>query len=172
VNAGLSSACSSGISTLAIAALIAVAVSGRHAPLLVFNATASAPIGFYRVLRATQLHTGDLVLIPTPDAVRELAAVRHYIPANVPLVKRVAAQSGAEICATSGELSIDGRHVAEQHSTDREGRTLPTWTGCHRLADDELFLLMEDVPDSFDSRYFGPVHGSDVIGRLIPLWPR
>jgi conjugative transfer signal peptidase TraF len=153
--------------------LIGLAVaSGRHAPLVVYNATASAPIGFYRVLRVAQLQRGDLVLVRTPDAVRELAAIRRYIPAGVPLVKRIAAQAGAAVCAIGGYVTIDGRHVAAQLSADREGRKLPAWAGCHRLSDDELFLLMEDVPDSFDSRYFGPVHVSDVIGRLVPLWLR
>jgi type IV secretory pathway protease TraF len=38
------------------------------------------------------------------------------------------------------------------------------------FADDELFLLMEGVPGSFDGRYFGPVNRSAIIGRLVPLW--
>jgi type IV secretory pathway protease TraF len=47
---------------------------------------------------------------------------------------------------------------------------LPHWDGCRTLQADELFLLMAAVPDSFDSRYFGPVSLSAVIGRLVPLW--
>ena len=40
------------------------------------------------------------------------------------------------------------------------------------LGSGEFFLLMEGVPDSFDSRYFGPVRLDAVIGRLALLWRR
>ena len=52
-----------GAPALAIAVLGLVIIFDHHAPLVVFNASASAPIGFYRVLRATQLQDGDLVLV-------------------------------------------------------------------------------------------------------------
>jgi type IV secretory pathway protease TraF len=123
-----------------------------HGPLLIYNASASAPIGFYRVLPAIPLAVGDLVLARTPDTVRELADRRHYVPATVPLVKRVAAGSGNQVCAIGGVIAIDGVSVAERRSNDGQGRALPSWTGCRVLAADEIFLLMADKPDSFDSR--------------------
>jgi conjugative transfer signal peptidase TraF len=157
-----------------IVATIGVALIGigPRKPHLVFNATASAPIGFYRVLPVRPLQRGDLVLVPTPVSVRSLAAERHYVPLNVPLVKRIAALPGATVCAAGSAVSIDGRHVADRLSVDRQGRPLPAWTGCRVLAADEIFLLMEDVPDSFDGRYFGPVPAGAVIGRLSALWLR
>jgi len=158
---------------LATGALALALLAPRlHGPLLVYNASASAPIGFYRVLPAMPLAIGDLVLAQTPDTVRELADRRHYVPATVPLVKRVAAGSGNQVCATGGVITIDGASVAERKSYDGQGRALPSWAGCRVLAADEVFLLMADKPDSFDSRYFGPVHLDAVIGRLAPLWLR
>jgi conjugative transfer signal peptidase TraF len=158
---------------LAMGALaIGLLVLRQHVPLVIYNASASAPIGFYRVLPAMPLAIYDLVLARTPDTARELADRRRYIPATVPLVKRVAARPGARVCATGAAVTIDGLFVAERRSTDGQGRTLPSWTGCHVLAEDEFFLLMADKPDSFDSRYFGPVRLDAVIGRLAPLWLR
>lgn len=151
---------------------IGVLVSGQRAPLLIYNATASAPIGLYRVSPPRLPSLGDLVLVRTPKTVREFAARRHYLPAEIPLVKRVAARAGNLVCATGATIAIDGSIVAERRSTDGQGRALPSWTGCRVLADDEIFLLMADKPDSFDSRYFGPVHLDAVIGELAPLWLR
>lgn len=149
--------------------LIGLATLARPAPWLVWNASASAPVGLYRVLPGNAAR-GDLVLVRTPDSMRQLAAERGYLPQNVPLVKRVAAASGDIVCAAGDAISINGRVVAERLARDRLGRPLPTWSGCHLLDGAEAFLLMEGVSDSFDGRYFGPVPTADIIGRLVPLW--
>jgi conjugative transfer signal peptidase TraF len=143
---------------------------GKHAPVLVYNGSASAPIGWYRVLPAFPMHDGDLVLVPLPEPFATLAAERGYVPLSVPLVKRVAASAGAAVCASGGEVTIDGKLAADRLAADREGKELPAWSGCRRLSAGEIFLLMPDVPDSFDGRYFGPVAADAVIGRLEPLW--
>src|SRR3546814_3369298 len=79
-----------------------------------------------------------------PDA-RRLAAERGYLPDGVPLVKRIAALEGDRVCALDDAVSVNGRVAAKRQARDRLGRPLPRWTGCHVLADDELFLLMADV---------------------------
>jgi conjugative transfer signal peptidase TraF len=142
----------------------------RPAPLLLWNASASAPIGLYRVIAATPIRRGDLVLIRAPDTVRDLAAARGYLPLSVPLVKRVSALAGDVVCILDDEVIVDGETVARRLKRDHLGRPLPCWEGCRTLHADEVFLLMAGVPDSFDSRYFGPVLLSAVIGRLVPLW--
>lgn len=150
--------------------LVALAASCVAMPLVVYNASASAPLGFYGVAWVTRIARGDLVLAVSPESARLLAAERDYLPPTVPLVKRVAALAGDFVCADSGVVVIDNRVVADQLAIDREGRPLPAWNGCRALAADEVFLLMAGVPDSFDSRYFGPVPRTAVIGRLVPLW--
>ncbi len=142
---------------------------GRPAPWLVWNASASAPIGLYRVVPGTP-QRNDLVLVRAPDSVRALAAERRYLPANVPLVKRVVALGGDVVCLLDDAVIVDGETVARRLDRDHLGRPLPRWDGCRSLRSDEVFLLMAAVPDSFDSRYFGPVPLSAVIGRLVPLW--
>lgn len=149
--------------------LIGLASLARPAPCLVWNASASAPIGLYRVLPGGAVR-GDLVLVRTPNSVRQLAAERGYLPSNIPLVKRVTALDGDVVCAVGDAISINGRVVAERLLRDRLGRPLPTWSACHLLDGGEAFLLMEGRADSFDSRYFGPVPTTAIIGRLAPLW--
>ena len=149
--------------------LIGLAPLARPVPWLVWNASASAPVGLYRVLPGDAVR-GDLVLVRTPNSVRQLAAERGYLPSNVPLVKRVTALDGDVVCAAGDAITINGRVVAERLSRDRLGRPLPSWSGCHLLDNGEAFLLMEGVADSFDGRYFGPVPTAAIVGRLAPLW--
>lgn len=140
------------------------------APRLVWNATASAPVGFYWVSPGAAVRTGSTVIAWTPAPSRRLAATRHYIPENVPLVKRVAGMSGDRVCAVGGTILVNGRRVATRLIRDGQGRLMPWWSGCHTLAGGEVFLLMADVPSSFDGRYFGITKRSDVVGRAQLLW--
>ena len=154
---------------VALAALGASAVL-RPVPLIVWNASASAPLGFYAVRPATALRRNDIVLAWPPQWAAALAARRGYLPLGVPLVKRIVGLSGDRVCERKQALSINGRIVAQALAADREGRVLPYWHGCLRLKAGEVFLLMAHVPDSFDGRYFGPIRRVAVIGKLRPLW--
>ncbi len=160
------------IGLAATAGLLSLAAAAPlHAPQLVWNASASAPIGLYRVLdRPPRLN--DLVLVRTPKSVAVLAAARGYLPMGVPLVKRVAAMAGDHVCTRGDAVIIDRAATALRVAFDRQGRALPYWEDCRSLRAGELFLLMRDAPYSFDSRYFGPVPSSSIIGVLRPLWTR
>lgn len=138
-------------------------------PRVVYNASDSVPVGWYRISPANSLAPGDLVLFHLPPEVRSLAAQRGYLPANVPLLKTVAAMAPQRVCMLGNQVRIDEVVVARRLRWDRQGRALPTWQACRRLADDELFLLSSN-PESFDSRYFGPISVDAVIGRAQPLW--
>jgi type IV secretory pathway protease TraF len=113
-----------------------------------------------------------LVLATLPVGARTLAAERLYLPASVPVVKSVAAMSGDRICGVGNDIIIGGRTAAKRLVADRYGRPLPAWQGCHLLLGNEVFLLMESIPDSFDGRYFGPIEMTRVVGRLVPIWTR
>lgn len=163
---------------LAVAALMGctaaplVASALWKAPvLLVWNTSASAPTGLYRVHADRPVRSGDMVVAWTPKPARSLAARRGYLPANVPLVKRVAAVAGDSICAGGSAVSINGKRVAARQKSDAADRPMPWWNGCHRLSVGEYFLLM-DNPLSFDGRYFGVTRSSDVIGRAELLWAK
>lgn len=142
----------------------------KPAPLIVWNSSASAPLGLYVLQAAKVLHRNDFVLAWPPKWAADLAARRGYLPLGVPLVKRIAALSGDRVCEMGQATSINGRVMAHSLATDHDGRILPHWQGCLRLKSGDVFLLMAHVPDSFDSRYFGPIRRIAVIGTLRPLW--
>ena len=156
---------------IGLALLLASATIGAQ-PLLVWNATASAPIGLYRVrpVGNRPLRIGELVLIQPDAANARLYAERGYLPFGVALLKRVVAVAGQCVCERGGVLSIDARHVADALPADGQGRPLVAWSGCRLLHDGELFVLMAAVPASLDGRYFGPTPIRSVVGRATPLW--
>jgi conjugative transfer signal peptidase TraF len=142
------------------------------APRLVWNASASAATGLYAVSPGASVDIGDMVIARVPDPWRMLAARRGYIPANVPLVKRVAAVAGDEVCALGQEIFVNGTRRAQRRVADAEGRRMPWWHGCVRLRGHQLFLLIANRAASFDGRYFGVTEGGLVVGKARLLWAR
>lgn len=152
-----------------ILALGATSVTAPR-PRLVWNASASAPIGLYAVGDAADLARGDIVIARLPDEFRMFAARRHYLPANVPLVKRVAAVPGDKVCAVGARIFVNGRLIGSSLARDGAGRVMPRWAGCVSLAEGRYFLLMAESGASFDGRYFGVSEASDIVGRARLLW--
>ncbi len=134
---------------------------------LVYNGSASAPIGFYRV-SYSPLSKGDYVLVRLPLDASLIARRYGYLPSDIPALKRIAGLSGDKVCRIGSRIFIDDTLLATALVQDPAGRSLPVWQGCRRLAPEELFLLNRH-PLSFDSRYFGPVTRDRVIGRARPF---
>ncbi len=153
-------------------ALAGVALPAIHHPRLrlIWNASASVPIGLYRVVTTRPLCVGDTVAVRPSPALSRFMAQRRYVEANVPLLKPIAATSGATVCRTGLSVTINGRTTVSALARDRAGRPLPAWSGCYRLRAGQLFLIAPSHPDSFDSRYFGPVDRSQILGRAAPMW--
>ena len=139
-------------------------------PIVVWNATASAPIGLYAVVRPRPLQIGDLVLLRLDADTAALFAARGYLPEGVPLLKHIRAVAGMLVCAHHGALYVAGEHVADTLAVDGAGRTLDAWRGCRTLRADEILVLNGDAPASLDGRYLGPSPISAVVGRAIPIW--
>jgi conjugative transfer signal peptidase TraF len=152
--------------------LLGLTMAFPPAPRLAWNASASAPVGLYAVIPGAPIDPGDMVIARVPDPWRMMAAQRRYIPANVPLVKRVAAVAGDEVCALGQEIFVNGKWVVERRVADARGRPMKWWSGCVRLRGRQLFLLMPGSSASFDGRYFGVTEGGMVVGKARLLWGR
>mgnify|MGYP000879910085 CR=1 FL=1 len=166
-----------GLSACGLAAL-AWASFVHPLPRLTYNPSDSVEVGWYRIdpldhrtsSPPRPLSVGSIVLVPLPAEAAALAAQRGYLPTRIPLLKRVGAVAPQEVCIAKGSVRIDGVPSAAVLPADRLGRPLPSWPQCRRLRPDELFLLSVTNPASFDSRYFGPVSASAVIGVARPIW--
>lgn len=160
-----------GLLSVGLSAVLALTMLGAPRPRLVWNVSESAPVGLYAIGDRDGVGAGDMVLAHVPDAWRAFAAGRHYIPVNVPLVKRVAAVAGDSVCAAGLRILVNGREAARRRTVDGMGRPMPLWNGCVTLRPGSFLLLMEN-PASFDGRYFGPSGSADLIGTARPLWVR
>ena len=153
------------VPVLALAVASAVSLPTK----LIYNGSPSAPVGFYWI-DDHRAERGDYVLVRVPDRVRNLVEERRYLPPDTPLIKHIAGADGDRVCRRDREIVIDGVTVTVARYEDGLGRDMPVWTGCHILRERRVFLLQQH-PQSFDSRYFGPVDRSLIIGRATYLRP-
>lgn len=140
-------------------------------PRVMWNTTASVPVGLYRLDPARTLRTGDLAVVRPPAEIAALLADRGWLPSGVALVKPIAAQQGQTVCRHGEVVTVDGAAAARAASFDRTGRPLPRWNGCLVLRPSEIFLLSTE-PGSFDGRYLGATPATSVEAVAQPIWTR
>ena len=157
------------VTTVAVS-LLGIASVASFAPKLIWNASASTPVGFYTIGDVGALDVTDLVAVDAPEPLATFLSDGGYLPRGVPLLKRVAAVPGQRVCRTGLVITVDGVPMGDALDRDRRGRLLPIWRGCQLVANGELFLMNWQVRDSLDGRYFGPLPATAVIGRATPLY--
>ena len=79
------------VGTMIGAALLALPAVIKPAPLLLWNASPSAPLGLYALQPSRALRVGDLVAVRPPAPLARWLALRRYLPLRVPLLKHIAA---------------------------------------------------------------------------------
>jgi conjugative transfer signal peptidase TraF len=153
-------------SVLGCIAITASTIRSDH-PHLVINLTASMPVGLYAP-HPDPPRTGDFVLVRLPTHLRHFAARRGYLPLNRLLLKMIAAGPGDVVCRLGSRVWAGGHSRVWALRTDASGRPLPDWHGCRRLRANQLFVLGLHA-NSFDSRYFGPVHRQTMLSTVRPI---
>ncbi|MBZ0261128.1 MAG: S26 family signal peptidase [Hyphomicrobiales bacterium] len=155
-----------GAAALALAFLAAKPII-NPSPILIWNASESVPVGWYFVTKRLP-KIGEIAVIRPTEWVRTYASARGYLPQKVLLLKPIVASEPSIICRFGRFVFVDGKHVAKAAIMDKKHRPLPVWKGCMALKPSQYFVLGRHR-DSFDSRYFGPVDGGQVIGTAFPL---
>lgn len=152
------------------ATVLLLSTIGGVSPRYIWNASKSVPIGLYRLRPVTKLTVTQLVAVQPPDLLAAFLDLNGYLPLGVPMLKRVLALPGQTVCRNGLAIAVDGIDVGEAHERDGRGRPLPAWNGCRVIADGDIFVMNWQSTDSLDSRYFGPLPASAVIGRAVPVW--
>lgn len=137
-------------------------LAAKQGPRIVYNGSESAPIGIYSIDHSRP-NLGDLVMVRPWPELAILLANHDILPPGIPLLKTVAAAADDNVCRVGRAINVNGAFAAKILDSDTKGRPLYGWNNCRKLVPGEFFLL-QPHPRSFDSRYFGPVLSSNVIG--------
>jgi signal peptidase I len=114
-----------------------------------------------------QLREGDIVVFTHPP--RDNCPG----PAGTDLVKRVIALPGQTIYSADGVLYIDGRRLREPYLPPHDplGPPIPGATRQHpfHVPPGEFYVMGDNRAISCDSRFWGPIKGSSIVGRVVML---
>ena len=137
---------------------------------LIWNVSASVPIGLYQLRPLGKLAVTDLVAVQPPEPLATFLSAGGYLPRGIPMLKRVLALPGQTVCRHALTITVDDIVLGEARERDGRGRSLPVWQGCHLVDDGEVFLMNWQSDESLDGRYFGVLPTSAITGRAAPLW--
>jgi conjugative transfer signal peptidase TraF len=165
----MSARCAALFTTVAATGFVLSTLEGAT-PHYIWNASNSVPIGLYSVRPTTHLAVTELVVIQPPELLAAFLDLNGYLPIGVPMLKRILALPGQMVCRNDLTVVVDGIDVGQAHERDGRGRPLPVWHGCQIIADGDVFVMNWQSADSLDSRYFGPLPASAVIGKAEPVW--
>lgn len=152
------------ITTAVIATTAEIAFPPK--PVILYNPSPSAAIGFYKLNKDAPPKLGVQVAAYAPEWARKMADERGYLPYDYPLIKSVMAASGDEICYHKSGVRVPNGAVIPVLVRDHSGREMPVQSGCIVLQSDEYFIASPDVQAGFDSRYFGPVKLTNILGTV------
>jgi signal peptidase I len=109
-----------------------------------------------------KVHTGDIIVFHRPPDDPSPPSVKY-------LVKRVIGLPGQEIASKDGQVLING-HVLKEPWLPKG--VITTGIRPQRIPPDHYFVMGDNRGDSLDSRYFGPISGKLIVGRVfMRFWP-
>ena len=90
-------------------------------------------------------------------------------PQEGDLVKRVIALPGQTIYSSGNSIYVNGRLLAEPYLPHYDPLGPPVASSQHpyRVPPGEFYVLGDNRADSCDSRYWGPITGSSIVGKVV-----
>jgi signal peptidase I len=165
------------LAEMAITILVAVLLAGlvrtfAFQPFWIPSSSMAPTLGVYdRVLVQKafftwrDVHEGQIVVFSHPR-------LDHCGPQEGDLVKRVIALPGQTIYSSGNSIYVNGRLLAEPYlpHSDPLGPPIASSQHPYRVPPGEFYMLGDNRSDSCDSRYWGPIKGSSMIGTVVLVW--
>ena len=155
----------------ALAALGLASVYGKR--MVIINTSPSVPCGLY--IRSSEgPHVGAIVDFRIP------AAAQSYVWGRTGnaggdwyIIKPIIAGPGDRVDTTGRWLKLNDIRIAPMPpAKDSQGRLLPIWRDRRSLNADEFFVFSGRIPNSFDSRCYGPIRREQIeaVRTLLITW--
>ena len=133
-------------------------------PKVIFNFTPSIPLGIYMVKDKKSFVTGDVLVFAPPENVEKIVHDRKWLVAKRGyLLKPIVAVPGDSVCIENSHFYVNNLDFGEVKSQDKEGRWLPDYHFCGTVKPGTFFVGVR-AGNSFDSRYFGPIKTTQILG--------
>lgn len=133
-------------------------------PKVIFNFTPSIPLGIYMVTDKKSFVTGDVLVFAPPENVKTIVHNRKWLAAKRGyLLKPIVAVPGDFVCIENSHFYVNNFDFGEVKDQDREGRELPDYHFCGTVKSGTFFVGVQ-ARNSFDSRYFGPIKTTQILG--------
>jgi conjugative transfer signal peptidase TraF len=141
-----------------------------------YNDTASFPVGIWRLTPGVP-HKEALVFFKPPEdnpAIlwgRDVGILQWQFGRSTTMIKRIVAVSGDRI-DIADTVSVNGVVLKNSHvyRHDQAGRSIPSVAHSGIVPDGKVWLMSDYAEMSFDSRYFGPVDTSAILGLAHPVY--
>jgi len=125
---------------------------------------------------------GDVIVFKT-DAIAMAARERFRVPSNDLYVKRVVGLPGERILIEPPSIFVNGNRVAEPKILENLFNQTNAPPGLSmgalgvqgnevQLGPDEYYVVGDNVLNSLDSRYYGPIKSGHFVGKVLGVfWP-
>ncbi len=143
------------------------------------NTTRSIPLGLYW-LSSSPISVNSYVIFCPPDQPAFLEAKkRGYLTSGFCegelgyMMKKILAAKGDAVSFNVDGVRVNGQllPLSARYSQDKAGRAMPVPVPSTQVLNKNELLVMSDVnPKSFDSRYFGPVDIGQVKSTITPIF--
>lgn len=133
--------------------------------LVIYNYTASLPVGWYWLEPAASLRHGDIILCDADEDTMQLAVERQWINPNTHFLKCIYGLPGDVYEIRAHRYIVNGEDKGEIKQYDSAGRKLPLQPDGKYIVPEGYILTGTSEENSFDSRYYGPIPIKNVYNK-------
>ncbi len=144
-----------------------------------FNYTESMPVGFYQKIHVAKIKDGDLAAVCLPNIIAIAGLKNHYLAkgscqnGSTPVLKKIIAMPGDTVLLTNQFIKVNKIfYDAPTQTKDPQNHVVKKFISNSEYKHIHSYWLYgsNDPKYSWDSRYYGGINKSHIIGIYKPFF--